>query len=121
MAIPALARGMTRHQRPAFAAVWGLALAGCVAGVYTFQLAYSTVGLVDPGVRAALSVWVFLPYVVAGLIAWWQRPANTFGPLMIVAGFTTFLVMLGWSSVDVLYTTGVALDLLPPVLFLHVF
>jgi signal transduction histidine kinase len=121
MAIPALARGMTRHQRPAFAAVWGLALAGCVAGVYTFQLAYSTVGLVDPGVRAALSVWVFLPYVAAGLIAWWQRPANTFGPLMIVAGFTTFLVMLGWSSVDVLYTTGVALDLLPPVLFLHVF
>ena len=123
MATPALAtRDLTyRPPRPRRALVWGLALAGCLAGIYTFQLAYSTVGLVDPGIRAGLSVWVFVPYILAGLIAWWQRPTNRFGPLMITAGFATFLVMLGWSKVDVLYTTGVALDLLPPVLFLHVF
>jgi signal transduction histidine kinase len=41
--------------------------------------------------------------------------------LLIVAGFVNFLSTLSWSTRDVLYTLGQALDLLPPVLFLHVF
>jgi hypothetical protein len=58
---------------------------------------------------------------VCGLVAWWRRPANRFGPLLIVAGFVNFLSTLVWSSRDVLHTLGQALDLVPPVLFLHVF
>lgn len=101
--------------------LWLLALAACVAGAYTFVLAYTTEELADPGVRAALSVWVFLPYVLAGLVAWWCRPQSRFGPLMVVAGAVTFLVMLGWSTQAWLYTLGTLLDLVPPILFLHVF
>jgi hypothetical protein len=59
--------------------------------------------------------------VVCGLVAWWRRPANRFGPLLIIAGFVNFLSTLVWSSRDVLRTLGQALDLVPPVLFLHVF
>ena len=123
MAIPAVATPEVTLSAglPRLAVLWSLALVGCVAGALTFQLAYSTDGLSHPGVRATLSVWVFLPYIFAGLIAWWHRPGSRFGPLMVFAGFATFLVMLGWSSMGALYTTGIALDLIPPVLFLHVF
>ena len=40
---------------------------------------------------------------------------------MIVTGFVCFLVTLSWTSSDVPYTVGQALDKLPAVLFLHVF
>ncbi len=40
---------------------------------------------------------------------------------MIVAGFVNFLVTLSWTTNDVTFTVGQALDLVPPVLFLHVF
>ena len=107
--------------RPSLSLLWLLAFASLVAGAYTFVLAYTTEGLPDPGVRAALSVWVFLPYVLAGLIGWWCRPQSRFGPLMVAVGSITFLVMLGWSTNDWLYTLGSVLDLVPPILFLHVF
>ena len=76
--------------------------------------------MTGPGLRAAFAVWVILPYIFGGLIAWWHRPESRFGPLMIVAGFGTFLAFLGWSNVDVLHTVAV-FNFLPPILFLHVF
>src|SRR6266540_3639740 len=62
------------------------------------------------------------PYLLLAIVlAGWRRPENRFGPLMILAGFGTFLAFLGWSNVDVLHTIGQTLNLLPPILFLHVF
>lgn len=98
-----------------------IALAGCAAAAFTVVSALESDYLTEPGVRAAFAVWVFLPYIFGGLIAWWRRPENRFGPLMIVAGFGTFLAFLGWSNVDVLHTIGQTLNFLPPILFLHVF
>jgi hypothetical protein len=98
-----------------------IALAGCVAAAYTIASALESDYLTEPGIRAAFAVWVILPYIFGGLIAWWRRPENRFGPLMILAGFGTFLAFLGWSNVDVLHTIGQTLNFLPPILFLHVF
>jgi signal transduction histidine kinase len=98
-----------------------IALAGCAAAAFTVVSALESDYLTEPGVRAAFAVWVILPYIFGGLIAWWRRPANRFGPLMILAGFGTFLAFLGWSNVDVLHTIGQTLNFLPPILFLHVF
>jgi signal transduction histidine kinase len=75
----------------------------------------------EPLVVAMLTVWLTLSYILCGLLAWWRRPKSRFGPLMIAAGFANFLATLVWSTHDVLYTFGQALDLVPPVLFLHVF
>ena len=111
--------------RPRSPARWALVLLGLAAAATSFTLALlsedvsATLG--EPLLIAALTAWVTLFYVVCGLVAWWRRPANRFGPLLIVAGFVNFLSTLSWSSRDVFHTLGQALDLLPPVIFLHVF
>src|SRR4029077_1954282 len=67
------------------------------------------------------TVWLGLPYILSGLIAWWRRPESRFGPLMVIAGFVTFVTTLQWTNAGLPHTIGRAADLLPAVLFLHVF
>jgi signal transduction histidine kinase len=123
MATPAAVQGagIGFFRRPAPCLLVAIALGGCAAAAYTVLSALESDYLSEPGLRAAFAVWVVLPYIFGGLIAWWRRPGNRFGPLMVAAGFGTFLAMLGWSNVDVLHTAGQTLNFLPPVLFLHVF
>jgi signal transduction histidine kinase len=66
-------------------------------------------------------VWAGLPYILAGLVAWWRRPESRFGRLMVAAGFGIFISGLQWSSAALPYTLGLTVDLLPVVLFLHIF
>src|SRR5438093_1410589 len=75
----------------------------------------------EPLVVAMLTVWLTVSYILCGLVAWWRRPANRFGPLMVAAGFVNFFATLVWSTNDILFTFGQTLDLVPPVVFLHVF
>jgi len=104
---------------------WLIAIAGCLAAATSFTLAlWSDLvagELGEPLVIAMLTVWLTLSYVLCGLLVWSRRPASRFGPLMIAAGFMNFLSTLVWAPSDLLYTVGQALDLVPPVLFFHVF
>ena len=70
---------------------------------------------------AFLSSFLTVAYVLCGLIAWSRRPASRFGPLMVAAGVANFLTGLSWTTSDVPFTIGQSFDLVPPVLFLHVF
>lgn len=72
-------------------------------------------------VHAALILWLALSYSVSGLVAWWRRPANRIGPLMLLTGFTAFASTLYWADNTVLHTVGQALDLVVLVLIVHVF
>jgi signal transduction histidine kinase len=74
-----------------------------------------------PLVIAMLTVWLTLSYVLCGVFALRRRPTSRFGPLMIAAGFANFASTLVWTTSDVPFTFGQSLDLLPPVVFLHVF
>jgi signal transduction histidine kinase len=107
------------------AIVWPVALAGLAAagGPLTFALHSGAVpsDLGEPLVISILAAWISASYVLCGLLAWSRRPASRFGPLMIVAGFVSFAATLSWTTNEVTFTFGQALDLLPPVLFLHVF
>jgi signal transduction histidine kinase len=106
---------------PRAAFLWAIALAGCAAAAATVALALSSESLPEPGLQAALTDWITLPFVFAGLIAWSRRPDSRFGPLMVAAGFAMFLSSLQWASGSLPYTLGVAFDLLPAALFLHIF
>jgi signal transduction histidine kinase len=110
---------------PRRSVLWTIALGGCAAGVasITFALTNDAIGdeLGEPLVISALFTWTTLAYIFGGLLAWSQRPASRFGPLMVAAGVICFLVTLSWTSHDVSYSVGQALDKLPAVVFLHVF
>jgi signal transduction histidine kinase len=110
----------TDSRQPSAALLGALALAGCAAAAAVVALAFASDHLSEPGVRAALLDWVIVPYVLGGLIAWWRRPASSFGPLMVAGGFAMFLSSLQWSNAALPYTLGLIFDLLPVVLFLHV-
>jgi signal transduction histidine kinase len=99
----------------------GIVLAGVAASACAVLLAVTSDHIPEPGVHAALQVWGLLGFVVAGVVAWWRRPESRFGLLMIAAGAVWFLTALSSSNHALPFTTGVAFDLLPPVVFLHVF
>jgi signal transduction histidine kinase len=108
--------------RPARRSVlWAIAVLGGVAGCVTMWLALNSDHVAEPGLQAALMDWITLPYIFAGLIAWYRRPDSRFGPLMVVAGFTMFLSTLAWANATLPHTIGAAFDLLPAIVFLHVF
>jgi hypothetical protein len=108
-----------RTPKPLFLAVIGIA--GLAAAATTVALGLANDDVDHVGIRAFLNDWITLNFVLTGLIAWWRRPDSRFGPLMVAAGFVNFLATLDWATTDVPFTLGVALDLLAPVLFLHVF
>ena len=113
--------GRRSHRVPGLALLWSLAAAGCLAAGASVALALTSDHVTEPGLQAALLDWVSLPYILGGLIAWRRRPDSRFGPLMVAAGFTMFVSSLQWTSAALPYTVGLAFDLLPPALFIHVF
>ena len=123
---PDLTLGIARAPRPFV--FWTIAVAGCAAAVATVAMALATEeSSVEPVFRSVTVVWIIVPYVLAGLVAWWRRPESRFGLLMITAGFGAFVSHLSWTSlalpygIDVPHTIGLAAIFLPPALFLHVF
>jgi signal transduction histidine kinase len=102
-----------------------IAFVGCAAAATSFALAVIGEGvgveLGQPLVIAMLTAFLTLSYVLCGLFAWRRRPTSRFGPLMIAAGFVNFVSTLVWAKSAVPHTIGQAVDLLPPVLCLHVF
>jgi signal transduction histidine kinase len=123
MAVAGLAReAHTDGARPPRRSVlWVVALLGCIAAGASMWLALNSDHVAEPGLQAALMDWITLPYVLAGVIAWYRRPDSRFGPLMIVAGFAMFVSSLSWANGALPHTIGQAFDLLPAVVFLHVF
>ena len=100
---------------------WGVPLAAALA---TTAAAASVALALAAGHPDALQVflleWVGVPYIVAGVIAWWCRPQSGLGPLMVAGGLASALS--GWQLADSAgaYTVGAAFDIVPAALFLHV-
>ncbi|WP_257155545.1 ATP-binding protein [Streptomyces sp. Ru87] len=82
-------------------AVWGavaLAVGLAAAG------AYHRAGATGTDLLRDLSVgWA---YAAAGLVAWWRRPANRTGPLLLAEGLTWFLGNFQGSGVPLLFALG---------------
>ena len=102
--------------------VWSLVP---VAAALAVTAAAASLGLAlaagspDP-VQVFLMEWVAVPYVTAGVIAWWRRPASRLGPLMVAGGLAS--AFSGWQLAESAapYTFGAAFDIVPAALFLHV-
>jgi hypothetical protein len=108
-------------RRPSPALLWAISLAGLLVGLTTFLLAFASDHVPDPGVQAPLYCLIEVPYILGGALAWWRRPDSRFGPLMIGAGFVAFLSNLAWANSPLPQTIGQTFDLVPVVIYLHVF
>ena len=91
--VPAIADLPAIRGRPRLAVVAAVAIAGLVTTLCSFGLALASAGA--SGVQVVLLEWISVPYIVAGLIAWWRRPDSRLGVLMVAGGFATGLSALG--------------------------
>src|SRR4051795_7307487 len=113
--------GVRTPRPPPVIALRAIGAAAVLVATGVVLLATISEGLEQPYLRAGLIVLVSLPYVLSGMVAWRRRPESSFGPLLIVAGFALALTTLQWASAAIPYTVGGLLDLVPAVIFPHVF
>src|SRR5215468_3382483 len=108
-AVPSdLLQAERRRARSPVPATAALAVAAAAASlVFAFAA-----GSPDP-VQVFLMEWVAVPYVVAGVIAWWRRPESQLGPLMVAGGLAS--AFSGWQVAESsgAYTFGAAFDIVP--------
>jgi PAS domain S-box-containing protein len=74
----------------------------------------------DVGASAWLSLIVALSFTVCGLLAWWRRPYNRTGALMVAVGLSWDASLLVYAHDPRLYTIGLAAKYLPFAVFGHV-
>jgi signal transduction histidine kinase len=102
-------------------ASWGVPLAAALAAAAAAaSVAFALAAGHPDALQVFLLEWVGVPFIVAGVIAWWCRPQNGLGPLMVAGGLAT--AISGWQLADSAgaYTVGAAFDILPAALFLHI-
>src|SRR4051812_48924339 len=69
--------------------------------------------MADRGVWAAFDFALGASFVGTGLYAWWRRPDNRTGALMVWVGFLFFVSPLSFSNNAALFTVGYFTDPLP--------
>jgi signal transduction histidine kinase len=107
-ALPALRRALI-----------GLGIASIAAGAAAVALVLASGHVDDRAATASIGLLIGWSFAAAGLVAWWRRPANRTGALMTAAAFAWLATALTTADDDLLYTVGLALDALFPVLVGH--
>lgn len=92
---------------PTLSLRWSLLfLAGGFVGAGTILL----VILLDQGGAPAWAFWGYTAvswlYALAGCLAWWRRPSNAMGALLVWGGVSVFLLIAGSSTVPLLAALG---------------
>lgn len=87
-----------------------VAIAGVAAGGAVVALTLTGNYADDPVAVAVIALVVGWSFLASGLAAWWQRPENRTGPLMVAIGFAWFATFLVHSRNDVLFTIGTAVE-----------
>jgi len=118
-AVPAVGAAAGARAPPKLSVLRSIAIAGLLTGACSLAFALTNDGV--SGVQVALLEWISIPYIAAGLVAWWRRPDSGLGVLMVVGGFAAGISGLAFAEFAVPHTVGVIFDVLPAVIFLHVF
>jgi signal transduction histidine kinase len=96
-----------------------LSLLTLVCGLVYAAIVLSSDHVDDRGFEAGLGLLVGSSFMGTGLFAWWRRPGNRTGALMVAAGAAWFASGVSASDNDVLFTIGIALDGVFPAILGH--
>lgn len=96
-----------------------IALAGIAAGAVIAVLGATSDHLDLRALIVTLLVANGWGFIGVGLYAWWRRPENRFGALMVVAGFLSFVAALAVSDIALAFTLGAALSVLYLAVIVH--
>jgi signal transduction histidine kinase len=118
---PTPSKVFARHGAPSRVTLVAVGVLGCLGSALAAVVVLEGSVGPEPRVEAGIIGWIVFSYVIGGLVAWWRRPENPFGLLMIAAGFAPLMSKLSGLNTDVAYTIGVLFRVVPPVLFLHLF
>src|SRR3954462_7180475 len=91
-------------------ALIALAIAGFALGLAALALVTTTDREQDSTVWIVLALTLGWSFAGAGIYAWWRRPENRTGPLMVLVGFLWFLGSLTSADAAWAYTVGVLLS-----------
>jgi signal transduction histidine kinase len=97
----------------------GLSLVTVVIGLVYAAIVLSSDHVDDRGFEAGLGLLVGWSFMGTGLFAWWRRPGNRTGALMVAAGAAWFVSGVSASDDDLLFTIGIALDGVFPAILGH--
>ncbi len=93
--------------------------AGVAAGLAYLALVAGSDHVDHPILAAALGLLVGWSFVGTGLFAWWRRPGNRTGLLMVAAGIAWFATAISSANDEVPHTVGIALDGIFPAVVGH--
>jgi signal transduction histidine kinase len=96
-----------------------LGAAGLGLGALYLALVLGSDHTDDRGLTAALGLLVGWSFLGTGLFAWWRRPGNRTGMLMMAAGLAWFATGVSAANDDVVFTIGVTVDGLFPAVVGH--
>ncbi len=100
-------------------ALVAIALAGLVSGAASVAVIAESDHVPQRGAAIAIGLLIGWSFIGTGLFAWWRRPANRFGPMMVGVGFLNLLGSATAANQPLVFTVGVLTSNLFFVLFAH--
>ena len=88
--------------------LWALAGASAVAALGLTLLLAGSEYLEDRALWIELNLVIGAGFTAVGLFAWYRRPDNRVGPLMVATAFAWYLVVAGSTDNELLFTAGSA-------------
>jgi signal transduction histidine kinase len=101
-------------------ALVAIAIAGAFACAVLLALAIDSVGGHHRDLIAIFGPIIGGAFIGTGLLAWWRRPENRFGALMVALGFAYCLSGLIVTTEPWPFITGLALIALPYAILFHI-
>ena len=101
------------------ARLWGVGLAAALTGLALVPLIGESQTNDDRGLWIALTLVIGFGFAGVGLFAWYRRPDNPVGVLMVATAFAWYLAMLERTDAPLLFSLGILLENLFVVTAIH--
>src|SRR5215207_9196987 len=101
------------------AQLWGIGAAAALTGLALVPLLATSDWNNDRGLWIALDLVIGYGFAAVGLFAWYRRPDNPVGALMVVTSFAWYISIFERTDPSLLFSIGILLENLFVVTALH--